>query len=172
MQKKIVIILLISALLFGGGYAGYRVFGGTYRSVLRQYCKAVASNDGEKALSLIQTEYLNHLVGTYGEDVKEVADYLTEEVQRWHELLEEKCGKGFKASYSITDITEYSSEGLEALSTQLNLSDDKLINSAYLISLQFNAKGKTDDYYGNICKVSVYRSGKRWYLKFDDGKMF
>lgn len=172
MKKKIIFFLLVGVLLAGGGYVAQRTLEAPYHVVLRQYCKALQANDEEKVLSMIQAEYINYMAETEGEDIGEITNQFREEVKNGYEVMKEDCGKEFRASYSITDVTKYSSEELERFSDMLRLFDDRQIDSAYLIALQFNAKGKKGDYYGSICAVIVYRSGGKWYIRFRDGKMF
>ncbi len=144
--KKPFRAIIVAAVAVVAVFAAYQIFfKPDYLSALDRYCKAIEAGGKENVLSVYEESLIKSIADARNESVDAIEESLGESATRVYESMSSQCGDKMKVSYETVGITE---EG----------------KNAYMIVVQYQAKGKDGDYYGKMQEVHTYKSGKTWYL--------
>ncbi len=144
--KKPFLAIIVASVAVAAVFAAYQIFfKPDYLSALERYCKAIEAGGKENVLSVYEESLIKSIADACDESVDAIEESLGESAARVYESMSSQCGDKMKVSYETVGITE---EG----------------KNAYMIVVQYQAKGKDGDYYGKMQEVHTYKSGKKWYL--------
>lgn len=136
------IAAVIAAVIVGMAVIFTGIAGGSYKSVVKKYMKAIQDQDGALYMSIMAEDYKKSLMYDWSFSDSELQALFQETVDDFHDEIAYDCGEDFKLDYQIVSVYRPTDKELKSLNSWMkDYGFEKEITDAVVTTIRVTAVG-------------------------------